>query len=377
MMRILHVLPSRAADYGGPVQVAESLGSEAERNGCMVTILPDVARKHLDVLGTYIYWPGWRGLRDIAGQVSIADIVHVHGLWTIPATVACSAARHHAKPYLVTAHGMLDSWSLSRSRRKKLLYASLIERRNLDRAAALHFVSDSEHAEARSWGVLARPFVIPNGIDPDEFNDLPTRQALYDRVPQARGKIIVLFLGRLHPKKGLDVLIPAFADALSANGDLHLLIAGPDEGGYRVQVDRWITQHDIAEAATIMGPVYGSAKRIVLGGADIFALSSHEEADSIAIKEAMASRLPVLISHQCRLPEVSTHKAGLVTATTRRETAEALLTLGASAQLRGELGANGVRLIRERYALPQIGRRMLDVYADILENHTSSPAWRT
>ena len=309
------------------MEVAQTLAAVAAVHGHDVTVLPQAPKDPFNVLGTYVYWPGWNGLGDIARETSAADIVHVHGLWTIPGTVACRSARRHAKPYIITLHGMLALWSLKRSRRKKRVYAALFENRNLENAAALHFLNDSERDEAKLFGASTRSFVIPNAVDLEGFTDLPTRQALDHVIPQAQGKTVVLFLGRLHKKKGLDTLIPAFAQASARSPDLHLLIAGPDEGGYRARVEGWVGDHNLNESVTFLGSVHGDDKKTLWGGADIFVLPSHEEGDSMAVKEAMAARLPVVVTRQCRIPQVETRGAGLVVDPTPESVADALVAL--------------------------------------------------
>jgi glycosyltransferase involved in cell wall biosynthesis len=271
---------------------------------------------------------------------------------------------------------MLDVWSLKRSRLKKRVYATLFERRNLESAAGLHFLNDSERAEAETFGVTTRSFVIPNAVDPEEFTDLPTRQTLDRLEPRVQGRTVVLFLGRLHEKKGLDILVPAFAEASVRTPDLHLLIAGPDEGGYRSSVEGWIDDHDLRGSVTLLGPVYGRDKMALLGGADIFVLSSHEEGDSIAVKEAMAARLPVVVTRQCRIHQVETAKAGLVVDPRPASVADALVALAEDSDGRKSLGTNGLRLVQEHYAAPLIGRLMLDTYTDILQERTRAPTWR-
>ena len=375
-MRVLHVLPSRAPSYGGPVHVAETLAAHATLHGHDAIVLPRTPKPPINLLGTAVYWPGWGALRDIARETSLADIVHVHGLWTIPATAACKSARRHSKPYVVTPHGMLDLWSLRRSHRKKRLYAALFERRNIEHAAALHFLNDSEREEAQEFSIQKRCFVVPNAVDPEDFAKLPSRHTLNRLVPQLHGKTIVLFLGRLHPKKGLDVLVPAFAQASARTRNLHLLIAGPDEGRYRARVEHWISSHDLKESVTLLGPMFGADKKTLLGGADIFVLPSHEEGDSIAVKEAMASQLPVVVTRQCRIPEVETRGAGLLVDPTPESIAGALAALSASRDFRRRLGLSGKRLIRDNYASARIGTLMLDTYADILTGKMSAQTWR-
>ncbi len=184
-MRVLHVLPTRSQAYGGPVRVAEALGAQLARSGHGVTISPAAGAPAS--IGTRVaYWPGLGALRALGAQVRSADLVHVHGLWTVPTSGAAAWARALGRPYVITPHGMLDRWSLGHNAGRKKLYAALIEPANLDAAAALHFFNEEEREEARAFGLKAPTFLLPNGVDLEAFADLPGREALDLRYPEAR-----------------------------------------------------------------------------------------------------------------------------------------------------------------------------------------------
>jgi len=369
-MKVLHILPTRSPGYGGPVQVAESLASEINRLGGQAIIIPSGEKKK-----NPMYLPGRDAWREMKSLVPQQNMVHLHGLWTAPTALASGIARRRNIPYVVMPHGMLDRWSLARSRVKKKAYSFLIERRNIDGAAALHFLNDEELAEAREFGFDAPAFVLPNGIREDLFDKLPNREALDGLYPPIRGKLLALFLGRLHEKKGFELLVPAFSEARKIFPELHLLIAGPDEGGYEARLKTLLRQHKIIDAVTLLGMIQGEIKRTVLGGSDFFLLPSHQEGDSMAVKEAMASELPVLISPACHFPEVEQFEAGVIVELRVDDIVRGICLL-TDKDRRRTLGENARNLILSRYVWSSIGSRLVVLYRDILEGRFTAPEWR-
>lgn len=363
-MRVLQILPTRAASYGGPVKVAESFSRHAAALGLQTDIFPaerDVVWQRL------LFAPSPRALARLSRAVKDADLVHIHGLWTVPTTLAARFARLFGRPYLLTPHGMLDRWSLQRSARRKRLYAAVAERATLSHARALHFFNEEEATEARDFGPLPPHFLLPNGVDLAAFAALPARAKMEQRWPQTRGRTVALFLGRIHEKKGFDVLLPALARV--SDPLLLLLVAGPDEGGYRQAVEKLADATGVAARIHFVGPVEGEAKRMLLGGADFFVLPSHQEGDSVAIKEALASGLPVLISRRCHFPEVSSSNAGLVVDDTVDGVAAALRMLVEQ----GTSGFTGSRALAKRYDSAELAQQLAATYRALAANEPLPP----
>jgi glycosyltransferase involved in cell wall biosynthesis len=373
VMRVLHVLPTRTIEYGGPVAVAEEIVEELCHQGIDASLYPFSRGTPRDGRGGITgAREAWTKIRD---AVSRNDMVHVHGLWNFPATVAARAAREAGIPYVITPHGMLDRWALRKSRLKKTIFGVLFERKNLLAASGLHFLNAEEAEEAKDYRLSSPVFILPNGVHAERFTRLPDRTSFERRYPQCRTKILALFLGRLHPKKGFDLLLPALSRAAASIPELHLLIAGPDEGGYMNVLLEMVKRNNLLERITFMGMVQGSIKLEALGAADFFVLPSYQEGDSVAVKEAMASRLPVVITPACHFPEIKAFNAGLVVQPNEDELCQALETLASGKCDRTLMGTNAVHLVTDRYTWPKIIERLLRIYEDILAGKTTSHDW--
>jgi glycosyltransferase involved in cell wall biosynthesis len=215
-------------------------------------------------------------------------------------------------------------------------------------------------------------FVLPNGVDLTEFRDLPSRDELEVRYPHLQGKVVALFMGRIHLQKGLDVLIPALEKAIKEVPSLHLVIAGPDERNYRAVIEQSVREAKLTSAVDFVGSVFGQDKRLALGGADFFVLTSHHEGDSVAVKEAMAAGLPVLVSRACCFPEISDQGMGIIVTQDVDEIADGLIRLGESKELRRSMGMKARLFINNCYRWEDIVDRLIGIYQDILAGKRSS-----
>lgn len=305
------------------------------------------------------------------------DLVHVHSVFSYPTLAASRIARRLNQPYIITPHGMAEPWCLSYKAWKKKPYLRLIEHRTLSRSAALHALVVEEGRNLRALKLRAPTFVLPNGVTPEEFRVLHPRQSFESVYPETRGKRIVLFMGRIDPKKGLDLLIEAFAATLRNESmeDLHLVIAGPDLLGYRATVEKLIKEQNIQHRVTFTGMLSGEIKLAALQAAELFVLPSRSEGFSIAILEALAAGSPVIITRACNFPQVAEARAGKVIPTDAGHLTQALSELLQNEEMRREMGVRGRQLIHEKYNWPVIAAQMSEVYEDILQRRQSSAAW--
>ncbi len=373
-MRVLHVLPTTDPSYGGPVGAVAAYVRVLRQLGVQVEVFPGEPLTPERVGPGF--WPGRRGISRLLDSVRRADLVHVHGLWTLPTSFAAAAAARSRRPFVLTLHGMLDPRSRRRSRYKKALYYAAIERHTLRNAAAIHALTERERSQALEFGLRSPIFVLPNGADCAAFAALPGRELLDEWLPQLRHRLVVLFLGRIHPIKGLDLLVPAVAEAREREPRLHLVIAGPGDSTYVDAVQQLVRRCGQEEAVTFTGRVRGEEKRRLLGGSDLFALTSHQEGDSLAIKEALAASLPSVIARDCVPPEVIEEEAACLVDRRVDAIAAAISGLAADSERRHELARRGRVLMERSFDWSHIVRRLLQVYQEVLEEprrRTSSP----
>lgn len=306
---------------------------------------------------------GWapdleRALREFKGKETL---VHQHGIWTYISVVCHRWGKRTKQPTMVSPHGMLDPWALANSRWKKRLALLAYERRNLVHCSCIHAMSESEVESVRSFGLKGPMAFIPNGVDiPSERTDVP-------EPPFKDQRKIVLFLGRMHPKKGLIPLLDAWRRLGKETADWHLVMAGPDEIGHVAQVQKHVKSLRLEENVSYVGPQYGDAKDACLRHAEAFVLSSYSEGFPIAILEAMAYGLPVLMSPQCNFPEAMRADVALCADVEPGAIADGLRRLfEMSDDQRSDLGARSRAFVAKNYTWASVGKQMTDVYQWLL-----------
>lgn len=298
-----------------------------------------------------------RGLgRSLRPLVEKADVVHVHALWEEIQHHAAVEARRAGVRTVITPHGMLDPWSLSQGRWKKTLHMSLRLRGHLNRAAALHVTAAQEYEQVRPLRLTVPPLVESLGVDLSEFDPLPAKGFLRERFPEIGGRGIVLFLGRVHPKKGLDLLIPAFARA--ETGGAVLVVAGPAEEAYERELRGLVARHGLEGRVFFTGMLHGTERVRAYVDADLFVLPSHQENFGVSVAEALAAGVPVIVSDKvniCGLIEGA--GIGQVVALDVADIARALSRWMGDADLRASASGKARAFARMHFDWAQIGGR--------------------
>ena len=299
---------------------------------------------------------------SIEPHIRNAAVLHLHGLWQGHTRRGARAARRARVPYLIAAHGMAEPWALRHKGLKKKLYTALVEGKNLRLAACLHALSRPEIGHLRSLAPRTPVCFVPNGVDLAPLEGLPPRASLEEEFPDLKGKFVLLFYGRIHVKKGLDLLAEALAAVAGDHPDLHVLLAGNDDGALGPFRQR-CEANGTASRLTWLGHVSGERARRVWGAADAFVLPSYSEGFSMAILEALACRLPVLATTACHFPELAASGGGLVVEPTPAAVTEGLRgLLERSPSERAELGLRGRALVEREYTWDRQARRLADVY---------------
>ena len=383
-MNALHVIPSMSPEYGGPVAVVRALTSALAHEGIHCDIFSTVQRRadsdftlpagvdvHLFETGPLArFWPAYSN--DLKKAVRAAmqdgtfDIVHVHEPWHHPGFVAFRTAFEYGVPFVLTPHGTLEAWALEHKALKKRVYRSIVQDHIIRSADAIHALTEAEMTRIGELGYATPVFVTPNGVDPDLLECAPDIAEFMAKYPKLAGTLVILFLGRLHSKKGLDVLARSFARISRKHKDCTLLVAGPDEDGSQKRMESLLLTEHALDRTVFTGMLTGRDKLAALKCADLFVLSSYSEGFSIAVLEALAGGLPVVISRQCNFPEVSEHAAGFVVEPREPAVTQAISTLLWDAGLRVAMGRNGRRLVREKYTWAAIAVAMADRYRRLI-----------
>lgn len=303
--------------------------------------------------------------RALHDHVADFDVVHIHSLYLFPTVAAAFFARQAAIPYLVRPHGSLDPFLWRRGRVKKWPYEVLVERRNLNRAAAIHYTSQDEMEHAAHLKFRARPVVVPLGIDSAAYDRLPPRGSFRRRFPELGDSPMVLFLGRMTPKKGLDLLVDAFGQLAERFRDLRLVIAGPDDGMGRT-IRGWLDAKGLLGRTTFTGMLIGDAKREVLADADVWVLPSYEENFGFAVLEALASGLPVVTTDRVGIwREIQEAEAGLIVPCDVHALSTAIARFLEDPALREEAGCRARELVRRRFSWRSSAEQMGEVYLQL------------
>jgi len=299
------------------------------------------------------------------------DIIHIHGLYRFPMTYAACRARKQGIPYIIMPHGSLDPYLYKRSTRGSLLlkrlYEHLFDLPNLEHAGAVHFTAEEERDRVSFLGLRAPSFVVPNGIDWKHFEKLPKRGAFRHR-HGIGSEPLVLFLGRLHFKKGLDLLIPAFGQVQARHPDAKLVIVGPDNDNYGEQVRAWVSERNLESQVIFEGHLDSNDVIQAYVDADVFVLPSYTENFGITIVEAMACGLPVVISDQVNIhQEIAETGGGLITHCVADEVASALCELLADKEKRSIMGKKGRFAAKELYDWPHIVDALTREYETVIK----------
>lgn len=287
------------------------------------------------------------------------DLVHAHGFYVAPNWLIGSEARRQRKPMVHHVQGFLDPWILARSRFKKRIAHLLFESANFRHAALWRAVSLKEEQQIRDFGIKAPVIVLPNGVKLPVERSAAELAELAARFPRT-GKRRAIFLSRIHSKKGLDLLIPAWAGLPSElTRDWELLLFGPDEGGYASQVAGWIEQAGLGESVKLMGSVTGAAKEAAFRSADLFVLPSYSEGFPMAVLEASSYGLPVVQTSECNFPELTAAQGAWECVPNLEDLKKSLtLALACDDAERRQRGGAGLQLVRENYSWTSIALRL-------------------
>ncbi|MBD2743583.1 hormogonium polysaccharide biosynthesis glycosyltransferase HpsP [Coleofasciculus sp. FACHB-1120] len=388
-MKILQIVPSISLVYGGPSQMVLGLSEALASEGVEVTVLTtnsngDVGQPPLDVpLDRPVEQNGYQVryfpcspfrrykfsldlLRWLAGHAAEFDLAHIHALFSPVTTAAATVARSHHLPYLMRPLGTLDPADLRKKKQLKQIYAALLERPNLAGAAGIHFTSPQEAKISERFGTSTPDVVIPLGVKQPTM--LPKGQARRELgIPETQP--LLLFMSRIDPKKGLNLLIPALEKLLEEGADFHFVLAGgnPQDPTYENKIREQLQTSPLRDRTTITGFVTGESKTALLQDADLFVLPSYYENFGIAVAEAMCNGTPVVISDQVYIwEEIQQAEAGWVCACDVDTLTEQLREALADASERQRRGINAQEYALKNYSWKAIAKATIKAYENII-----------
>jgi glycosyltransferase involved in cell wall biosynthesis len=379
-MRILHVVPSLSPETGGPSRAVPALCRALTDNGAEVTLFStqvpegpitiDPEQEPYDVK----LFPARDGSLSGARQFSKAilarandfDLIHIHSLWNFTVTRAAAAARKARIPYVITPMGMLSEACLRQRRYAlKRAYAGAFDRRTIEGAARLHFLNDDElRSSQNSWFRNPEHFLAPNGVD---LNGIAVRPGSFRaRFPEVEDRRIMLFLGRLHTIKGLDLQLETLNRLKSKYPDLVWVLVGPDEGEWP-RLDSLIRKMGLAANVKWIGPIMGDDRFAALVDADVLLQTSFYECQSMTVNEALAVGVPLVVTDSINYSAVQTSGAGFVVKSDAAELAAAIDAILQAPDKGEEMRIAGRRFANAELSCSRIASVVTAAYDDVIE----------
>jgi glycosyltransferase involved in cell wall biosynthesis len=290
-------------------------------------------------------------------EANRADFIHLHGFFTFPMYVGWKAARARKKPLVRHVHGILEPWGLSQSRMKKKMARWFFEDAAIRDTQLWRALTTAEAEQIRQNGGRGKIVVVPTGIDLGPIDAEP--------VP-AKSRKTLLFLSRVHKKKGLDLLLPAWAKVHGKFPDWNLAVAGKDEDGTGGKIQQFIVQNNLAGSVEWLGPIPQDRKFHLIKSASAFVLPSYSEGFSMGILEAMACSLPVLCTEACHFPEVQTHAGGEVCEVNQAGLERALeKLLGAGDLELQQRGEDARKFVESKYTWESLSRELYEACLEL------------
>jgi glycosyltransferase involved in cell wall biosynthesis len=293
--------------------------------------------------------------------LAAADVCHIHGIWNVPEWWASRLSRMSATPYVISPRGMLQPEAMRRGRMRKAAAWSLVDARNVKGASLLHATSEQEATALRALELGARIEIVPNGVDLTAARQ--ATRGFRSRLGIPAGAFVVLFLGRMHRLKRLDLLVDAFTVARVTHAEMHLVLAGPDEQHLVPGLlDR---ASDAAGHVHAIGEIHDAHKWALVKDADVLVQCSDSESFGMSVIESLASGVPVVATRTCPWAEIEINGCGFWVEQTAPAIAGALSALVRDPSLRASMGERGAAFARDRYSWDAIASRMARLYSDL------------
>ncbi len=308
--------------------------------------------------------------KKVISTIKSYDIIHINGLYRFPQTFTAYCARLFSRPYIIRPYGSLSTILYRQSRMGlvniKRIYEKLIEFPNINRSARVHYTTNIERYHAEQLGIRAKPMVVPMGIESGKYKIKNTN---FRKKYNLENKFILLFYGRINFVKGLDIIINAFHGIVNEIEGIHLVIAGPDNDGYLMNIKNMITK-SIENNITITGMLYGEDAFDAFRSSDLFILPSYSDSFGISVIEAMAAGLPVIVSKNVGICDVIQEgEAGIIVDCDIRQLKEAIIDLYHNKGKRIRLGKNAEIVARNQFEWTSVINRLEKEYEMIKKEY--------
>jgi glycosyltransferase involved in cell wall biosynthesis len=312
--------------------------------------------------GDFTIWL-WKNIRNY-------DLLHIHAIFSYSSTIAMAIARLQKVPYIVRPLGQLCTWSLQQSARKKQIYLRIIEKSNLNQSQSIHFTSALEQQEASLLNLTSPSFILPHGLSiPPIIPNAYQRLRQHFNLPA--DEPIILFLSRLHPKKGLDYLIPALGKL--SHYRFTFILAGSGDPDYENEIKSLLVSEGIQNRTHLTGFIKGEIKDLLMQGADLFALTSYSENFGISVLESLAAGTPVIITPGVALSDiVDQQQIGSVAELDVNEISAAIQHFLDNPQEAKKMGDCARQFILDNYTWDRIALKMISVYQNLIDFSDSS-----
>lgn len=379
-------MPTLDTSYGGTTVTAINLGCAQEKMGNEVTF---IATKNKFYKNTKIpsekckklvfntNWPhGWFFSKEFAigliKNIHKYDIIEIHGVWQFTTIAAAYIARLFDVPFIIRPTGVfMHKWRYKSL--KKRLYSFFLANKIIQNSGCIHVASKKEADGCRKAGFSAPIAIVANGVDINDYINLPKKNEVEKKWPILKNKVIILFLSLISPVKGLDQCLLAIKDIIHSNKSKNVLfvIAGPDHNGYRYTIELQIEKYGLDKNVFFTGMVKGREKVSLYTRADIFILPSYSENFGLVVAEALASGTPVVTTNKTPWEIIEKIGAGIIVSPNKKQISFALTKmLSKSVEERSYMGRIGRQYILDNFTWEIAGEKMIKVYRAIIDKNS-------
>jgi glycosyltransferase involved in cell wall biosynthesis len=383
-MKVLIIIPAIDISKGGPSYTTANLCRALVGNGVDVELFTTVPTDKvpegvgLNCPARYFepsfprrFWNSNELVHAVQGVAGKVDIIHFQGLWNLTVSRCAALARKLRIPYVVTAHGMLSAWQRNLGNLHKLIYFAAADKNTVQKAGAMHFLTDIEAESSKRFCGVSPHVVIPNGIWPQEYDNLNADG--FQKRFSLNGGPLVLFLGRLHPIKRLERQCLAFSILSERFPRLTWAFIGPDEG-MAAEIKKYVETAGLSKRTLLTGLLSRPDVLSALAAATVYCHSSDHEGHSLAVTEALAAGKPCVVTKGCHFDRIETAGAGRVVDSSPDEIAAAIAKILETDELRETMSRNARSLAFENYSWNSVAKQMIELYKMVL-HHQRINAW--